>query len=309
MSEDGPARAAPGPDRLGSVDLNLLLPMLAVLEERSVTRAAERVGLSQPAMSHALRRLRRLFRDDLVIRQGRALALTPRALELVEPLRELLLQTADLLRFKGFDPGTDARPITVELTSSTAFVIGPRLSRLVAERAPHTTLRLRTITTPSADTFAGHGVDVVLLSEAFATEHPRERLYDDRCVLICPVDAPDLPAIDLVRTLPHVKVDTGRSGGVIPYPQLEARGIEHRVGVVVSDFVLVPYLVARSGGVALLRRRVALEMASLAPLRILDLPFPLPGLGIDMVWNPHLSDRGFIEWFRLLLFEAARDSG
>ena len=69
---------------------------------------------------------------------------------------------------------------------------------------------------------------ICLCSQAFATEHPRERLYDDRCVLICPVDAPDLPAIDLVRTLPHVKVDTGRSGGVIPYPQLEARGIEHR---------------------------------------------------------------------------------
>jgi DNA-binding transcriptional LysR family regulator len=67
-----------GLDRLASVNLNLLVPLLALLEERSVTRAAERVGLSQPAMSHALTRMRRLLGDDLVVRQGAGLTLTPR---------------------------------------------------------------------------------------------------------------------------------------------------------------------------------------------------------------------------------------
>lgn len=78
-----------------------------------------------------------------------------------------------------------------------------------------------------------------------------------------------------------------------------------RVGQLVSDYLLVPYLVGRAGGVALLRFRVAAEMRTLVGLRIEEFPFPLPGLGIDLVWNPHLGDHHFIAWLRGLLFEAA----
>jgi len=306
MSSDAESRPGTGLDRLSNVDLNLLVPLLAILEERNVTRAAERVGLSQPAMSHALRRLRRLLNDDIMVRKGRGVVLTPRALELLVPVRAVLQQASELMRFPGFDPATDARTITVELTTSTAFVLGPRLGRLVAERAPHATLRLRTITTPTADTFAEHGVDVVLLSEAFATSQPRERLYDDRCVVIAPPGTPpEMSAMELITTLPHVVADTEQRSPVFPYPQLDALGIDYRVGQLVADFVLVPYLVARTGGVALLRGRVAAEMAAMVGLRIEETPFALPPLGIDMVWNPHLSDRRFIEWLRQLLFDAA----
>lgn len=310
MGLDAQGRRGSSLDRLSTVDLNLLVPLLALLEERSVTRAAERVGLSQPAMSHALRRLRRLFDDNLVVRNGRAMALTPRALELLVPVRDALQQAADLVRFPGFDPATDARTITVELTSSTAFVLGPRLGRLVAERAPHATLRLRTIAVPTEETFTEHGVDVVLLSEGFATTHPRERLYDDRCVLIAGPDTPPgLSALELVGTQPHVVVDTAPRGRVYPYPRLDELGIAYRIGQLVSDYVLVPYFVARCGGVALLRGRVAAEMATLAgptALRVEELPLELAPLGIDMVWNPHLSDQHFVEWFRQVLFDAAR---
>ncbi|MGV9548547.1 LysR family transcriptional regulator [Streptomyces ardesiacus] len=142
-----------GLDRLASVNLNLLVPLLALLEERSVTKAAERVGLSQPAMSHALTRMRRLLGDDLVVRHGSGVTLTPHALELVGPLRSALQQTARLVNFPVFDPATDRRIITVAMTTSTAFVVGPRLTRLVGERAPHATLRLRTITVPTETTF------------------------------------------------------------------------------------------------------------------------------------------------------------
>lgn len=233
--------------------------------------------------------------------------LTPRALELLGPARTTLQQAADLVRFRGFDPAADARTITVELTTSTAFVIGPRLGALVAERAPYATLRLRTITVPTDDTFTEHGVDVVLLSEAFVAAHPRERLYDDHCVVVAAPDSPpDLDALGLVTTLPHVVVDTDRRERVFPYGHLDELGIGYRVGQLVSDYVLVPYLVARSGGVALMRNRVARAMAAEVGLRVEELPMALPPLGIDMVWNPHLSDSHFITWFRQVLFDAAR---
>ncbi|MFE9097016.1 LysR family transcriptional regulator [Streptomyces sp. NPDC007264] len=304
MGDDGEGTPGSGLDRLASVNLNLLVPLLALLEERSVTRAAERVGLSQPAMSHALTRMRRLLGDELVVRRGAGVTLTPRALELIAPLRSALQQAAQIVDFPRFDPATDRRVITIAMTNSTAFVVGPRLTRLVAERAPHATLRLRTITVPTDATFTDSGVDVVLLSEGHVSPYPRERLYDDRCVVVAAPDAPpEASALDLLTTQRHIVVDTDRR--VFPYAVLEEHGVPYRVGGLISDFLLVPYLVARAGGVALLRYRVAAAMRTLADLRIEEFPFPIPGLGIDMVWNPRLTDQYFIEWLRALLFDVA----
>ncbi|MFJ8768932.1 LysR family transcriptional regulator [Streptomyces clavifer] len=304
MSAEERGITSSGLDRLASVNLNLLVPLLALLEERSVTRAAERVGLSQPAMSHALTRMRRLLGDELVVRQGSGVTLTPRALELVGPLRSALQQTARIVNFPVFDPATDRRIITVAMTTSTAFVIGPRLTRLVRERAPQATLRLRTITVPSESTFTDQGVDVVLISEGHFSPYPRERLYDDRVVVVAAPDTPaQADALELLTTQPHVVVDTDRR--VFPYSVLEDKGIPYRVGQLSSDFLLVPFLVARAGGVALLRHQVAVAMRRLSDLRIEEFPFPLPGLGIDMVWNPRLADQHFIAWLRALLQEVA----
>ncbi|MFG2042905.1 LysR family transcriptional regulator [Dactylosporangium sp. NPDC048998] len=305
MSDDAEGTTGSGLYRLTSVNLNLLVPLLALLEERSVTKAAQRVGLTQPAMSHALARMRHLFGDDLLVRQGSSVTLTPRALELIGPLRATLQQAADVVNFPGFDPATDRRVITVAMTTSTAFVLGARLVRLVAERAPNAILRVRTITVPTETTFTEHGVDVVLLSEAFTSPYPRERLYDDRIVVVASTGTPpEASTLDLLTTQPHVIVDTERR--VFPYSVLDEKGVTYRVGQLISDFLLVPYLVGRAGGVALLRYRVAAEMRTLVGLRIEEFPFQLPGLGIDMVWNPHLGDHYFISWLRQLLFDAAR---
>ncbi|MFC9831369.1 LysR family transcriptional regulator [Streptomyces albogriseolus] len=304
MSTEERGITGSGLDRLASVNLNLLVPLLALLEERSVTRAAERVGLSQPAMSHALTRMRRMLGDELVVRQGSGVTLTPRAVELLEPLRAALQQTARVVNLPHFDPATDRRVITVAMTTSTAFVVGPRLARLLAERAPHATLRVRTFTVPTEATFVEQGVDVVLLSEGHHAPHPRERLYDDRLVVVASPDSPpDADALTLISTQPHIVVDTRRR--VFPYAELEERGIPYRVGLLSSDYLLVPFLVARAGGVALLRHQVATAMRELSDLRIEEFPFPLPGLGIDMVWNPRLADQPFLEWLRELLLDVA----
>ncbi|MEU0768862.1 MULTISPECIES: LysR family transcriptional regulator [Streptomyces] len=304
MSTEERGITGSGLDRLASVNLNLLVPLLALIEERSVTRAAERVGLSQPAMSHALTRMRRMLGDELVVRQGSGVTLTPRAVELLEPLRAALQQTARVVNLPHFDPATDRRVITVAMTTSTAFVVGPRLARLLAERAPHATLRVRTFTVPTEATFVEQGVDVVLLSEGHHAPHPRERLYDDRLVVVASPDSPpDADALTLISTQPHIVVDTRRR--VFPYAELEERGIPYRVGLLSSDYLLVPFLVARAGGVALLRHQVATAMRELSDLRIEEFPFPLPGLGIDMVWNPRLADQPFLEWLRELLLDVA----
>lgn len=292
-----------GLERLAGVNLNLLVPLLALLEERSVTRAAARVGMTQPAMSHALGRMRRLIGDELVVRQGAGIVLTPRANELIGPLRELMRQTARVVDFPGFDPEHDDRTITVAMTSSTAFVVGTELARLVAERAPHATLRIRTFVEPEESDFTDNGVDIVLISDAFGAPYPRERLYENRWVVIAPVDSdPDASAMDLLTTQPHVAYDSRHR--VTPYAALDAAGIRYRIGLLVSDFLLVPHLLGKAGGVAIHTYRVAMGMRGRVDLRIEEFPIPIPQLGIDMVWNPRLSDGQFIAWFRALLVEA-----
>ena len=305
VTDARPADAS-GFDRLASVDLNLLVPLLALLEERSVTRAAARVGLSQPAMSHALGRMRKLLEDDLLVRHGTSMTLTPRAAELVSPLRQALDQTARVVRFPGFDPTTDRRTVTVASTTSTAFVIGGHVARLVAERAPHATLRLRTFTVPDESDFTQDGVDVVLLSEGLTAPFPRERLYDDRWVVVAAREAapPEATVVDLLRTLPHVVFEAaGRRGA--PYVSLAEHQVPYRVGQLVPDNMLIPAWVARVGGVAVHRHSVVTAMSEMVPLRIEEFPFPLPGLGIDMVWNPRLADASFITWLRDVLRDAA----
>lgn len=136
----------------------------------------------------------------------------------------------------------------------------------------------------------------------------RERLYDDRVVVVASPDTPpEASALELIAGQRHVVVDTERR--VFPYSLLEDLGVEYRVGQLVSDYLLVPLLVALSGGLGLMRYRVAAEMATLVDLRIEECPFPVHLLGIDMVWNPHLSDQYFVSGLRQLLFDAAARRG
>ena len=293
-------------DRLAAVDLNLLPPLLALLEERSVTRAAARVGLSQPAMSHTLARIRRLVDDDLLVRQGRRMVLTPHAAELVGPLREVLDQVARVVSFPAFDPAADARTITVTCSTSTAYVLGGHLARLVAERAPHVTLRLTTLAEIDDSVFTDPGTDVVLLSEGIASPYPRERLYDDRWVVVSATDAApaETTALELLTMLPHAVFRSG-SRRSAPYAVLDERDVAYTVRQVVPDQMLLPALVARTGGVAVHRFRVATTALFVESLRIEEFPFPVAPLGIDLVWNPRLADEALVGWFGALLRDAA----
>lgn len=305
--------AVPAPDaelaRLASVNLNLLVPLLALLEERSVTRAAAKVGLSQPAMSHSLRRMRRLLGDELVVRQGSVMVLTPRALELVAPLRRALHQAEQVISPASFDPAVDGRTVTIAMTSSTAFVIGGAIARLVAERAPRVVLRITTANVTSSTVFADEAVDVVLLSQEFESAFPRERLYDNRWVVITQASAPRPGSVErLLSEQPHV-VFGASPRRLRPYEALDERGIPYRIRARVSEFLLIPQLVSVAGGVAVHSYGASHAFAESLGLRIDEFPFPVPSLGMDMIWNPWLADDEFRDWLRGILVEAARSCG
>lgn len=307
MSED-PA-VDPGLTRLAGADLNLLLPLLVLLEERSVTRAAERLDLTQPAMSHALRRIRRLLDDEVLVRRGATMVPTPRAEQLVTPLRQALHQVAGVVQPERPDPSQDARVVTCAMTTSTAFVIGGALSRTLAERAPQVVLKLHTETPVAVDDlFLRDRVDLVLLSQAFDTRHPRTRLYDDRWAVVSAADVEqpgERTVVDRIRSRPHVAFDSAAIR-IEPYAALQEHQVEHTVRWRVSDSLLIPDLVAATGGIAFHRQRVAARMATRLPLRVEEFPFAVQTLGIDLVRNPWLSDDPFYPWLEDLLRDVAR---
>lgn len=290
--------------RIASVDLNLLPLLLALLEERSVTRAAAQVGLSQPALSHALGRMRRLLGDELLVRQGGRMVPTERAEQLLPELRRTLQQASRLVASQPFEPATDTRTVTMGMTTSTAYLIGPHLAKLVHERGPRMTLRIRTIDFVSESAFTEDLADLILVSGAYETTQPRERLREDSWVVITgSTDSTDVGALDLLTTRPHIIFDGGRP--FVPYTVLEEHGISYTVGMRLSDSLLVPRFVSSTGGVAVHRRLVTETMSRYMDLRIAEFPLPVGSIGIEVVFNPWLADGTFKQWLRALLADAA----
>ncbi|MDO5512561.1 LysR family transcriptional regulator [Corynebacterium sp.] len=291
------------PVNLSNVDLNLLVSLHALLEEQSVTGAADRVGLSQPAMSHALRRIRSLIDDPVLVRDGSRSILTPRAQGLLGPLRDILHRTSGLLGGESFDPATSTRSITVAMSPTVAYILAPALTRLLAREAPGVGLRVLTTYDTSDAVFTGERADVMLLAEGYVTDHPRERLFDDEWVVIA--GTPELSTdtvVDVLWTWPHVVLDAPQLPR--PYELLRHRGIDIDVQVRVNDWLLIPQFVAGERRVALHRRRAMDRLGVYGGLTVVPFPFPLLGLGVDMVWNPWLGDDSFRGWLRDLLVQA-----
>lgn len=289
---------------LSNVDLNLLVSLLALLEEQSVTGAADRVGLSQPAMSHALRRIRSLLDDPILIREGSRSILTPRAQGMLGPLRDILHRTSGLLGGEGFDPATSGRTVTVAMSPSMAYILAAPLTRLLGREAPGVRLRVFTTYDTSDAVFTAERADVLLLAEGYVTDHPRERLFDDEWVVIAGTSelTPE-NAVDVMWTWPHVVLDAEQLPR--PYELLRQRGIEIDAQIRVNDWLLIPQFVAGERRVALHRRRAMERLAVYGGLTVVPFPFPLLGLGVDMVWNPWLGDDNFRGWLRDLLVQAA----
>jgi DNA-binding transcriptional LysR family regulator len=285
--------------RLAKIDLNLLPPLLALLQEHSVSAAAARLNLSQPAMSHALGRLRRLFQDELLVRVGQRLELTPRAVALVEKVQGSLVRfSEEVLGSPAFDPAMHRRLFTLAMTPSTASVVSPVLLRVAEQEAPGVSFHVVESPDPGVEVFSRSEVDLALIADIVAVAHPRTTLYVDRWVVV--VDrsnesvGQDISLDDLAR-LPHIAY-RAPSMRTQPYVALEAAGIHPRYLLVSSNFLLIPILVTGTDAVAIVQERLARNLADGLGLRILEFPLQLAPLGIDVVENPRMRGDSGVAW-------------
>ncbi|MBZ3900386.1 LysR family transcriptional regulator [Streptomyces griseiscabiei] len=309
MEAPSPAEGENGSEiaRLSRVDLNLLVHLQVLLEERSVTRAAARIGLTQPAMSHSLNRCRRLIGDDLLMKVGTTLELTPRGRALLGPLRRLLhAMSSEVLDRPGFVPAVSRRRFRISASSSTiAVVLGPLL-RLLDENAPGVSLQVVTSPQLIEDLSSHPDLDLVLLPDGLATPLPRERLLNDEWVAVL---APDNAAVtgdltvDHLRELPHVVFENADMR-IPPYSVMDALGIDRQVRARCHDFLSIPLVVASSKALAVVQKRIALRFQEAGLVQVFPLPIVVPPLGIDMVWNPRLAHDPACAWLREQLLRA-----
>jgi DNA-binding transcriptional LysR family regulator len=277
---------------LASLDLNLLVSLDALLQQRSVTRAAAQMGLSQPTLSAALARLRRHFDDQLLTRVGSQYRLTPLAVQLSDLVRVALSGVERVFTAQAaFDPSSSGREFSMVVSDYVVAVLGDALCRLLAQEAPGARLRFVSNTPQIVDRAdqALLGTDLLILPHGFVTDLPHRDLYRDEWVCIVSADNPVVEGpltVQHLQTLPWVVSFHGPTASTPAARQMRMLGIEPRVQVVTENFLSLPYLVAGSDRIALLQRRLADLLPLDGGVRALPVPFDAGPLVQAMWWHP-----------------------
>lgn len=299
-------------DDLG-IDPNLLPVLAALLRERSVSRAAARLGRSQPAVSHALARLRAQLGDPLLVRVGQRLTLTPRAEALREPLQSLLTSLAALVRPPAaFDPATTARRFVVASTDYIATLVLPRLLPALRRAAPNIDLHLRP-GTRAVFTELGEGdADLAFVVRVQTEAGIRARkLFTDRFVCVVRDGHPAARKLDLPTFLkhPHGLIAPLGAAGSFVDDALRDQGLgPRRVAVVVPHFALAPAVVVDTDLILTLPERIAhLLLAAGHPLRVVPLPLRLAAFDVQVAWHDRVHKDPAVAWLRGQLLAAMRE--
>lgn len=288
---------------LRSVDLNLLVALDALLSERHVTRAAEKVGLSQPAMSNALGRLRSLFSDELLVRTSTGMKPTPRALELVEPLRQLLRQVERVLESDaGFDPATTQRRFTIRMSDILACLLLPRLMAL-ARTLPG--IGFNVLHLPPAqtvDALERDEVDVAISMGLDPSNTIRShKLLRDRMVCIMrkahPIAGRKIIAFEDFIAQDHMKVSMSPTDLRFVDDVLGKLGHERKIVLNVPHWLVVPHVLKQTNLVAVMPGHLATTLID-SDLRMFDVPFRSEPFSWTLYWHRRHDQSNANRWLR-----------
>ncbi|AHE54108.1 MULTISPECIES: LysR family transcriptional regulator [Alphaproteobacteria] len=297
---------------LASIDLNLLVVFDALVAEGHATRAAERIGLTQPAVSHALNRLRALFGDPLFVRSPRGMVATPLAQDIAPGVRSILEQVEGiLLGGRTFDPASSTRQFTLGLSDYAAFVLLPRLTARLDREAPGVSLVVRnTSRSVGLPMLEDGGAELIAGNFPDPPTHMREELlYEEDFICAGRGDHSGLDGmVDLDRylSLRHLQVSMkGNPRGYVD-AVLAEKGLKRNVAVTVGHFLMAPMLVDASDLVATEPRRLFAPLAGRLPLRLFPPPLDIPTFRVVQTWHArHDADPGH-QWLRRVLREVGQ---
>lgn len=287
---------------LRSVDLNLLVALDALLTEQHVTRASEHVGLSQPAMSNALSRLRGMFGDELLVRTSTGMQATPRAIELAEPLRQLLRQVERVLESDAaFDPEKSERTFTIRMSDILAFLMLPPL---LARKPPVSRMSYNVLHLPPAGTVDALERDEIDVAISMGLDHSNsirsEKLLTDRMVCVMRASHPIAKrplTFESFMAQEHAKQSMSPTDMRFVDNVLADMGHKRRIALNVPHWLVVPHVLKRSDLLFVMPGRLAAALND-KDLRSFDLPFDSAPFEWMMYWHRRYDQSNVNRWLR-----------
>jgi DNA-binding transcriptional LysR family regulator len=288
---------------LRSVDLNLLVALDALLRELHVTRAADRMGLSQPAMSNALTRLRHIFKDELLVRTATGMQATPRALELIEPTRQVIRQIERVFESDArFDPHQSARTFTVRLSDLLQFLLLPSLLERIGPQAP--AIAFDIVHLPPERTVEALEKDEIDLAVSMGLEHPgsirAEVLFPDRMVAVMRRTHPlarRAITLDSFLSCRHLKISMSPTDLRFVDDVLARQALTRDVAVNVPHWLVVPHILGRTDFICVMPGRLAAALAG-RTLVARDLPFASEPFDWILYWHRRHEANPANRWLR-----------
>lgn len=294
---------------LKDIDLNLLVVFQQLFTERRVSAVAANLGLTQPAVSNALARLRRLLGDELFLRTARGMEPTPYASQLAEPIAYALATIRDSLERKlEFDPTTSQRKFTIAMTDIGEIHFLPRLMSRLAELAPGVTVStVRNTAANLADEMEAGRVDLAIgLLPQLQSGYFQRRLFLQRYVCMFraghALDKADMSLEDFASAA-HVAVVAGGTGHAIVDETIARRGLARRVVLTVPHFVALGHILASTDMIATAPERYARECMQPFDLKYLPHPVPLPEFGVNLFWHARFTKEPGNVWLRGVVFD------
>jgi DNA-binding transcriptional LysR family regulator len=297
---------------IGGFDLNLLKAFDALHAERHVTRAGQRIGLSQSAMSGALTRLRELFEDELFVRTPSGMQPTPRANDLAGPISDALRLVRAALRPDSFDPATAGHAFTIAMNDYSAFVLLPPLLARLSIEAPHVDVSVR-------GTFGRHeAADLLHSGEASlaigfpveGSEHILKRpLLQESFACVARPGHPafaDGGSLEIFAAAPHLLISPEGDRASLVDQKLAELGLERRVVLSLPQFLVAPFVIAETDLVATLASRVARRFAATGVgIAIHHPPMELPSWTLAMMWHRRADAHAPTRWLQNVIAEVA----
>ena len=302
---------------LNQFDLNLLVALDTLLTERSVTRAAERLCVTQPALSGSLQRLRYHFNDQLMIRVGREMELTPKARALIEPVRAAILAVESALEARVlFEPESSRRTFRIAMSDYCVHVFLPDIVRRLTHEAPGVKLIIENVFGPSFSRLEGGDIDAVVTHSdrrLFGQDEDNANLlnadlFEDSFVCLVCVNHPvrDSLSLDDYQRYPHALAHFGLNTHTVEEVYLE------RLGIVIKDQLLIPGF----GGLAFqlpgtelittIQRKLALALAKDNMFRVLESPVKIGNVRESLTWHRRNDDDPGHRWIRNLLIDVGK---
>lgn len=297
---------------LTSIDLNLLVVFDALMTERQVTRAGESIGLSQPATSNALARLRNLTSDELFIRTRVGLQPTPHAIAIAQQIQPALKQIQAALSLeRNFDPMTSDRIFTIGMSDYVEFVLLPRLLSALEMQAPNIRIQVRSGDRQHILALLDSG-EVDLICGLFPEKvpwHEEQFLFQEKYVCLCRYDHPairDHLTLEDYLSVSHLLVSVQEDMFGRVDKRLAEKELQRRIAISIPHFLVAPFILARTNLIATLAERVANELASTQNLKIFPCPLPIEGFSVSMRSHRSTHNHAAHAWLRDIIMEVAR---